>query len=146
MEYYARYSFKKQGSTKCFMLENQEGEVQNLHFAKFADTKKNQEQGIVGKEYMLFTLPRSPAMRKYFAYVFEHEAGKPITSTEGLNGLLRTFGDGKKLGNNDLILFQFSEDLSSVDVYFVADKGATRADKRLNFDLWCSGLKLKKSS
>lgn len=145
MDYYAHYKFERQPeSVKCYVLKNKDGVVKNLHFARFADTQKNQDLQIVGKEYMLFTLPRSKAMRRYFAYVFEYESGKPITSVEGLNGQLRTFGDGKKIGNNDLILFQFSEDMKKLDMYFVANKGATKLEKKINFNLWCSENKLKR--
>ena len=138
MEYYAKYSFKRQEDTvKCYILKNQEGNVPELTLAKFVDNSKNIEYGIAGKQYMIFTLPRSQYMRKYFAYVFEYAWGKPLTSVEGLNGQLRTFGDGKKIGTNDLILFQFSEDMKYLDMFFVKDMARNVEEKKLNFKLWC---------
>lgn len=143
MEYYAHYHFsRREDNVKTYVLESKEGDA-NISFAKFVDNQKNIDLGISGKEYMMFTLPRSRAMRRYFAYVFESEPGKPITSVEGLNGQLRTFGDGKNLGTKDLILFQFSEDMMSLDMFFVKDKAKSVFEKKLNFNTWCTGSKLE---
>lgn len=145
MKFYAHFTFKrKEDDLKCYILETQEGTVEKLEFAKFAENAKNIEAGIAGKNYMLFTLPRSPSMRKYFAYVFEYAYGKPITSVEGLNGQLRTFGDGKQLGNKDLILFQFSEDMMSLDMWFCKDLAPTISKKKAYFANWCNGESLIK--
>ena len=143
MKYYAHFNFKrKEDDLKCYILEKSEGKVEGLEFAKFADTKKNIESGLAGRHYMLFTVPRSETMRRYFAYVFEYAYGKTITSVEGLNGLLRSFGDGKKLGSKDLILFQFSEDMMSLDMYFCKDLAPSISKKKAYFQNWCSGESL----
>lgn len=140
MKYYAHFSFtRRSDDLKCYILNKQEGCVEKLEFAKFADNKKNKDAGIAGKNYMLFTLPRSPSMRKYFAYVFEYAYGKPITSVEGLNGQFRTFGDGKQLGSKDLILFQFSDDMMSLDMYFCKDLAPSISKKKAYFQNWCNG-------
>lgn len=137
MEYYAHYHFtRKEDNIKTLILTSHEGDA-GLKLAKFVDNEKNKKLGLSGKEYMMFTLPRSAAMRKYFAYVFESEPGVPITSVEGLNGQLRTFGDGKKLGTTDLILFQFSENMMELDMYFISSAAKNISEKKMNFNLWC---------
>lgn len=139
MNYYAHYKFLRSNTeNKVYLLDSKEGEATNLVLGKYAETKRNIEKGVSGKEYLCFTLPRSPSMRKYFAYVFETPHGKPLTSVEGLNGQLRTFGDGKNIGTRDLILFQFSDDMSTLDMYFVKDGAGTKSDKIMNFNLWCN--------
>lgn len=145
MKYYAHYNFERsEESNKVFILKNQEGTVEGLDFVKFADTKENRESGLVGVPYMIMTLPRSPSMRKYFAYVFESKWNEPITSTEGLDGEFRTFGDGKKLGTKDLILFQFSNNLKVLDMYFVKNLATSVMDKKLGFKRWQNGEVLEK--
>lgn len=143
MKYYAHFYFNKLENSKNYILKSSEGSVKNLVLPKFSDTKKNVDAGVVGKEYIVFTLPRSAIMKKYFAYTFEMAGGKPITSTEGLNGLFRTFGDGRNLGSKDLILFQFSEDLKKLDMYFVEGKGGNICDKKTFFQVWNEENKLE---
>ena len=146
MKYYAHFSFsRKPDDVKCYILEKQEGSVEGLNFAKFAENAKNIEAGIAGRQYMLLTVPRSPSMRKYFAYVIEYAYGKPITSVEGLNGQLRTFGDGKNLGSKDLILLQFSEGMNSIEMYFLKDLAPSINKKKTYFKNWCDGEVLKAS-
>lgn len=143
MKFYAKYKFKQSPlSDNSYVLESQEGAVKGLFLMRYADTPKNYECGINGKEYIYFGVPRNPSIAKFFAHVFEGLNHKPITSTEGINEMNRTFGDAKQLGLSDLILFQFSEDRKSLDMWVVRGMGSSRAQKQKCFRNWCDGEEL----
>lgn len=145
MKYYAKYSFSRSPiSDNSYLLDEKYGEVKNLDLLRYAESKTNESQGISNREYIYFGIPRNPSIRKYFAHTFEGLGNKPITSTEPLNDMNRTFGDGKQLGNKDLILFEFSDDMSKLDMYFVKDKGNSKVEKQCAFRSWCAGEKLIK--
>lgn len=135
MRYYARYSFRQsQAHSKDYVLTAHTGsDVKNFNLAVY---KKGED---VGKSYIRMDSPRSPKMKKYFAYTFEMSYNVPFTSTEALNENMQTFGDGVKLGSNDLILFQFHDDGKGLHIYFVKDKGFGPAIKKEYFRRWASG-------
>lgn len=143
MKYYASYKFTLHPSRRdTYILSSQKGEVPNLNFATFADNDKNKELGLVGLCYLRYTVPHSQSMRRYFAHTFEYAYGKPLTSTEHLNEKNQTFGDAKKIGLNDLILFEFSEDMTNLEVYFIKDRGGTKYEKVSSFHDWVNGESL----
>ena len=141
LTYYAKYEFKQCPLyPKSYLLVKKEGKTPvNLSFAKYTDSTKNIEAGIAGKDYIHFGVPRNPRMTRYFSHTFEGFRGKPITSTEALNDMNRTFGDTFNLGYKDLILFQFSPDMNALSMWFVKDKGNTREEKQKAFRNWCQG-------
>lgn len=143
MKYYAKYFFERSPlSNNSYTLISKTNNVPGLFFKRYADTPKNIELGINNKEYLYYTVPREESIKKYFAHTFEGAANKVITSTEELDEKNRTFGDAKKIGLNDLILFQFSEDMNKLVMYFVKNKGSTRQMKQKCFKQWCDGEKL----
>lgn len=144
MKYYACYSFSRSPiSQNSYTLDSKVGlEVPGMYFKKYAETPKNYELGICGKDYVYFTEPRDPRIAQYFAHTFEGKDGKVITSVEELDHLERTFGDAKKMNLNDLILIQFSEDRNKLKMWFVKDKGISKAVKQKTFLSWCNGEEL----
>lgn len=142
MKYYSKYSFVRNDEhDKEYILTNIIGKtVDNFEMAEY---KKGNN---VGKKYIRMEVPRSPNMRKYFAYTFEMSYGVPFTSTEALNEWNQTFGDGKKLGSSDLILFQFDKDLDNLDVYFVKNAARNVSEKKVNFFNFTSGASLELSA
>lgn len=127
MEYYAKYSFRqKPDSVSSYILKRQEGNVPGLKFSEF----KN------GDKYIRISVPRNRNMRKYFAYTIETEPSNVLTSVEGLNENYRTFGDARKIGLKDLILFQFSFNLQDVDMYFIHNKAYSIKQKKDAFSIW----------
>lgn len=143
MEYYAKFNFEKSPlSENSYILTEQSGTVKGLSFLKYSDNAKNIEAGIAGKEYIYFGVPRNMSIRRFFAHTFEGAGHRPITSTEALNNANRTFGDAKQIGLGDLILFQFSEDKSSLTMWFVKNLGYSRNQKSAAFYNWNKGEKL----
>lgn len=139
MKAYAHYSFLQSPLSKgSYILKNYEGDVEGLEFLKYADTPQNEKLGSSGLEYMRCEVPRNPSIRKYFAHVFTVKNG-PLTSVEPVNSWNRTFGDAKKIGLNDLILFQFSDDNTSLEMWFVKDMGNFKEQKQNAFKKWCEG-------
>lgn len=131
MKYYAKYSFeRKKGTETIYLFTSKQGSVSNLEFAEHKD----------GSKYIQFEIPREESIKRYFSHVFTGKDHKTITSTESLDEKRRTFGDTKKLGTRDLILIQFSEDMSKLDMWFIADKGNCKSEKQETFRLWCSIL------
>ena len=135
MKFYSRYSFlRNPAKDSDYIFENMQGKVP----AGF-DLPTYKKGNFEGKQYIRMTIPHSPLMRKYFAYTFETSYNVPFTSTEKLNKKHQTFGDGKKLGTQDLILFQFDENLEKLDIFFIRNKARTLNDKKLNFEKWANG-------
>lgn len=139
MKYYAKYSFRRNElHGKDYVLTGCEGE--NPRNFKMATYKKGD---FVGSHYIRMDVPRSPSMKRYFAYTFELSYNIPFTSTERLNSKNQTFGDAKKLGSSDLILFQFDDSLSQLDLYFIRNGARNVAEKKVNFTDWANGELLK---
>lgn len=131
MKYYAKYSFeRKPGTETVYLFKSKLGHVVNLELAEHKD----------GSKYIQFEIPREESIKKYFSHVFTGKDHKTITSTESLDYKKRTFGDTKKLGTRDLILIQFSNDMNTLDMYFVSDKGNCRTEKQEAFKQWCNFL------
>lgn len=143
MRYYAKFSFYRSPlSDNSYILSESKGKVKGLFFQKYAETPGNKDLGISGKEYIYFGVPRNPSIRRFFAHTFEGLNHKPITSTEAINEKERTFGDAKQLSLPDLILFQFSEERSKLEMWFVKDKGYSRLQKQECFLDWNNGEEL----
>lgn len=146
MKYYAKYKFKKCDTyPNSYIFVDKLNKAENLYLAKYTDSKRNQDLGIAGKEYIHFGVPRNPSMTRYFAHTFEGLRGKPITSTEALTNTpygKRTFGDCFCLGYKDLIFFEFNEDMSELVMYFLRDMGNSKVQKQTAFKSWCDGEEL----
>lgn len=139
MKSYAHLAFVRHPIYKNqYVLCKQDGEVSGLVLNEYKDSKQNQELTIVGKKWIAFEVPHNQAIRKYFAHTFVMANKAVLTSTESLNELNRTFGDTKKLGTTDLILIQFSLDMTLLDMWFVKDKGNSKYEKQTAFQEWCS--------
>lgn len=137
MDSYAHLSFLRHPVYKTqYILCKQEGEVSGLKLAEYKPSNQNDELHITGKKFIVFEVPRNPSIRKYFAHTFTMANKEVLTSTEKLNECNRTFGDTKKLGTTDLILIQFSENMSELDMYFVKDRGNSKSEKQAAFDSW----------
>lgn len=138
MTYYARYSFTK----------NKENPNEFIFSSHFGDDVPNFTPAVykkgknMGKSYIRMSTPRSPAMKKYFAYTFELSYNKPFTSTEAFNKNMQTFGDSKKLGGCDLILFEYDKEYERLSLYFLKDLAWNVALKKNYFDRWTSGEEL----
>lgn len=127
MKYYAKYSFGlKENTTTSYVLKSQTGNVENFNLGSFKG----------GEKYIRISVPRSAAMRKYFAYTIEMDSGNVLTSIEGLDENKRSFGDAKKIGLKDLILVQFSNDMKKVDLYFLKGLASSIQEKKNNFQKW----------
>lgn len=141
MKTYATLYFEKSPvCDKDYILLAQNGTIKGLDFSVYAKNEKNNAAGVSDKKYMRFMVPRRESMRKYFAYTFEMKPNVPITSVEPLDEKKRTFGDAKKIGLNDLILFRFSDDMSRLIMEFVKDKGISKAVKQRAFQEWTAEL------
>lgn len=139
MKYYAKYSFTHNAEhQKDYVLKEFQGsEPKNFEMAVY------KRGSSLGKKYIRMDVPRSPAMKRHFAYTFEMSYNIPFTSTEKLNSKNQTFGDSKKLGSSDLILFQFDDQLENLDVYFLKNAARNVAEKKYNFDEWVNGERLE---
>lgn len=145
MFYYSKYSFiKRADKVSEYILDNIEGcEIDVLKIDVYKSNDEHDKLGISGKPYVIFSVPRSPSMRRYFAYCIEYKRGEVLSSVEGLNDKKRTFGDAKNIGLRDLILIQFSDDMSRMDMYFVKNYGGSKSDKMYAFQMWNDGDKLE---
>ncbi len=138
MTYYSRYSFVK----------NKENPNEFIFSSHFGDdvpgfTPAVYKKGVnKGKGYIRMSVPRSPAMKKYFAYTFELSYNVPLTSTEAFNEKMQTFGDSKKLGTCDLILFEYNKEYERLSLYFLKDLAWNVALKKSYFDRWANGEEL----
>lgn len=140
MKSYATFYFEQSPvCDKDYILVKQIGGVLGLEFGKYKTNEKNDLLKVSGKEYMRLTVPRKESMRKYFAYTFEMKPNVPITSVESLDEANRTFGDAKKIGLNDLILFHFSKNRKKLIMWFIKDKGFSRITKTNAYTMWCQG-------
>lgn len=143
MKYYAKLGFvKSKSSTTSYILASKVGEVKGLKLGVYKDTAANQAKGVVGSEYIRFSVPREPSIRKYFAHTFESADGDVLTSTEALDDNNRTFGDTKRIGSKDLILIEFSADMETLMMYFIKNKGTDRWTKQNAFRDWVNGEQL----
>lgn len=144
MKYFAKYVFSQSPISKnSYTLDSKIGlDVPGLYFKKYAETPKNYELNISGKDYIYFTTPRNPSIAQYFPYVFEGLDGKVITSVEDPDHLDRTFGDAKKINSDALILFQFSDERKKLEMWFIKGLGISRTVKQKAFKAWCNGEEL----
>lgn len=129
-----------------YLLKAKFGKVQNLTFPRYSEIQRNIEAGINGKEYLIFGKPRDISILRYFARTFELGNGKVLTSTEEITERKRIFGDAKKIGLNDLILFQFSYDMKTLEMYFIRGCGISRRTKTECFRKWNNGELLMNES
>lgn len=143
MKFYSKYTFTQSpSSASVYILDSIEGElIPTLKLLQYKDLPKNQKLGIANKQYIKLTIPRSPSIRRYFAYVLEID-GSTLSSIEGIDEHFRTFGDTKSIGLNDLILIQFSADLKHMELFFVKNEGSSRTKKSMAFTRWNLGDKL----
>lgn len=133
MKYYSRCDFvKKPKSTGTYILKRQTEKIPNLNFPEY------QAGELKGYKYIHFEEPREESIKKYFAHVFTL-CGTTLTSTEPLDDENRTFGDTKKIGTNDLVLIQFSKDMSELTMWFIKNKGMSKAMKQTYFKAWTFG-------
>lgn len=138
MTYYSRYSFTKN-------KENPNEFILSGHFGEDVPgfTPAVYKKGVnKGKAYIRMSTPRSPAMKKYFAYTFELSYNVPFTSTEAFNKKMQTFGDSKKLGTYDLILFEYVKKYERLSLYFLKGLALNVALKKSYFERWANGEEL----
>lgn len=137
MEYYAKYSFKKsESSNSSFELVSHEG--------KDIESMKLEELKTKKGKFINLSIPKSLSMRRYFAYTFQIADKQVLTSVEALKNF-RTFGDAKNIGENAVLLFQFSPDLTQFDIYFVRVLFCSKTTKQETFNRWIKGENLVKS-
>lgn len=140
MKAYAMYCFERKVDTsETYILVGKKGKADNVKFGVFADTTQNKISGYAGKEYIRREIPVAESVKRYFAYTFTTGSGKVLTSTEEFDSLGRTFGDGKKVGTTDLILIQVSPDGKRLVMYFVRNRGFSKATKTDAFSKWTNG-------
>ena len=129
-----------------YLLKAKFGNVQNLTFPRYSEIQRNVEAGINGREYLILGKPRDVSILRYFSRTFELGNGKVLTSTEEITERKRTFGDAKKIGLNDLILFEFSHDMKTLAMYFIRGYGKSKRIKTECFRNWNNGEMLMNES
>lgn len=145
MNYYSYYRFKRdEYRHSTYILVDQQGEdIEELELGMFADNDANRERGVAKRRYIIWTVPRSENMKKYFAFTVESSPNEQFTSVEALNDKHRTFGDARKIGRPDLVLFEFSEDRKTMEMFFVKGHGSDITDKKRFFQAWNCGIDLE---
>lgn len=135
MEYYASYRFRRSDDTvsNYFLKEKKGVDISGMKLAK---DRKN------CCEYMKISVPRNPAIRRYFAYTLELSGGAVLSSVEGFGIDRKTFGDAKSIGENAVILLQFSNDMRDLAVYFVRSLLCSKEEKKNVFSRWRNGEEL----
>lgn len=146
MNCYAGFKFTQSPlNSGSYILQESFGKVDGLIFPKYKDIKRNMDAGIAGREYLIFSIPKSPSIRRYFARIFELGNGFTLSGTDELiqrKDVYRTFGDTKKLGTRDLILFEFTTDMKELKVYFIRNMGYSKKQKNECFERWNDGENL----
>lgn len=128
-----------------YLMKDSFGDFNLKIFPIYKPTKRNVDAKIDGQKYILFSIPKKDTIKRYFARIFELGNGLTLSGTDELQkigNVYRTFGDTKKLRSNDLILFEFSEDMKELKMYFIRNMGWTREQKEGVFCRWNNGEKL----
>lgn len=129
MRYYASYDFRRSESN-CSHYVFQDKSGDDIPGMLFTKDRKNNEL------YLKISVPRNPAIRRYFAYTLELSGNKVLSSVEGFGIDRKTFGDAKSIGENAVILLQFSKDMKNLSIYFIRSLTCSRKEKKMLFDQW----------
>jgi len=146
MQCYAGMRFEQSPfSIGSYVLKDNFGDFNLKLLPTYKPTKRNIDAKLDGKNYLVFGCPKKESIKRYFARVFELGNGLTLSGTDELQkigNVYRTFGDTKKLKSNDLILFEFSEDMKNLKMYFIRNMGCNREQKETMFERWNNGEKL----
>lgn len=129
MRYYASYNFKSSKSDcSHYIFQNKSGvDIPGMALTKDRKT---------GEHYLKISVPRNPAIRRYFAYTLELSGNKVLSSVEAFGLDFKTFGDAKSIGENAVILLQFSKDMKNLSIYFVRSLTCSKKEKQMLFSRW----------
>lgn len=132
MRYYTSYNFRRSESDCThYIFRKKTGEnVPGMHLTKDRKTKES---------YLKISVPRNPAIRRYFAYTLELSGNKALSSVEAFGIDRKTFGDAKSIGENAVLLLQFSKDMRDLSIYFVRSLTCSKNEKKMLFDQWREG-------
>ena len=139
MRYYARYRFRRSESNRIhYVLQDKGGEdIGGMVLTKDRNS---------GEHYLKISVPRNPAIRRYFAYTLELSGNKVLSSVEGFGLDRKTFGDAKSIGESAVLLLQFTNDMKGLDVYFVRSLTCSKDEKIVLFTEWRNGEPLEAES
>lgn len=139
MRYYARYRFRRSESNRThYVLQDKGGEdIGGMVLTKDRNS---------GEHYLKISVPRNPAIRRYFAYTLELSGNKVLSSVEGFGLDRKTFGDAKSIGESAVLLLQFTNDMKGLDVYFVRSLTCSKDEKIALFTEWRNGEPLEAES
>ena len=136
MRYYASYKFRRSESNfSHYVFQTRTGaEILGMVFTKDRNN---------GELYLKISVPRTPSIRRYFAYTLELSGNKVLSSVEGFGLDRKTFGDAKAIGENAVILLQFSNDMRELEIYFIRSLTCSRNEKMAVFSGWRDGEPLE---
>lgn len=139
MRYYASYRFRRSESNCThYVLQDRKGEdVKGMVLTKDRNS---------GEHYLKISVPRNPAIRRYFAYTLELSGNKVLSSVEGFGLDRKTFGDAKSIGESAVLLLQFTNDMKGLEVYFVRSLSCSKDEKIAVFAGWRNGEPLEAES
>lgn len=136
MRYYAKYRFQrsKDDFTRYFLCESEGADIPGMALIKDRES---------GKPYLKISVPRNPAIRRYFAYTLELSGNKVLSSVEAFGLDRKTFGDAKAIGESAVLLLQFSNDMNGLELYFVRSLSCSKSEKMSVFSMWRNGETLE---
>lgn len=139
MRYYANYRFRRSESNCThYVLQDRGGE----DIGGMVLTKDRSS----GERYLKISVPRNPAIRRYFAYTLELSGNRVLSSVESFGLDRKTFGDAKSIGESAVLLLQFTNDMKGLDVYFVRSLTCSKDEKIALFTEWRNGEPLEVES